>query len=118
MITCVAKYVKIFFLCNNLSLQLINIVSSNMQPKHVTFEYYLIYTFFQVVFSFRTVLTLSLEAHSIDLVLSLRKLILSLLPANHSQMFVKSSFNCFSFFFFNILFLENKARVNNIKKQI
>ena len=96
-----------FFLWRNLSLEIIllitfraidspDTVSSNIQPKDVTFECYFICIFLYLIFSFGTLFILRLEAESIDLVLSSPKWMLSLLFTNHSQMFVKSSFNCFS----------------------
>ena len=96
-----------FFLCRNLSLEFIlwitfrttdsaDIVSSNMHPNYVTFKYCLICMFLWVLFSFGTLFISFLEAKGIDLVLSSPKWILSLLSRNHSQMFIKSPFNCFS----------------------
>ena len=107
-----------FFLSRNLSLEFIllitfraidspDIVSSNIQPKYVTFECCFICIFLYLIFSFGTLFILRLEAKSIDLVLSSPKWMLSLLSTNHSQMFVKSSFNCFSI---SITFFPWKTR--------
>ena len=80
-ITCVALDLKIFFLCRNLSLEFIllitfrvidssDIVSSNIQPKYVAFGCCFICIFLLLTFSFGTLFILRLEPKSIDLVLS------------------------------------------------
>ena len=98
---------NLIFLCENLSLEFIvlitfraivtrDIVSCNIRPKYVTFDFGLICIFLQVMFSFETFFILNWEAKCTDLVLFLQKWILSLLSINHSQMSIKSPFNCFS----------------------
>ena len=47
------------------------IVSSEMQPEYVTFEYCLICIFLELMFSFGTFFILCLEAKSIDILLTL-----------------------------------------------
>ena len=72
-------------------------VSSDMQPKHATFECCFIFVYFyNWCLVFGTFFISHLEAKSIDLVLSSLKRMLILLSTDHSQMFVKSLFNYFS----------------------
>ena len=83
--TCIALELKICFLCRSLSLDFIlmitfcgintpDTVSSNMQPKYVTFECCLICIFLQVMFSFGTFI-LRLEAITLLCTKTLGKLI-------------------------------------------
>ena len=96
------------FLCRNLSPEFTLLitframdspdsVSSDMQPKHATFECCFIFLYFyNRCLVFGTFFISHLEAKSTDLVLSALKQMLILLSTDHSQMFVKSLFNYFS----------------------
>ena len=96
---------NLFFLCRNLYLELILLItfrdinssvifSSNMQTKFVAFEFCSICIFLYVMFSFGTFLCLLSEAKVTDIVLFSPKWIISLLSTNYSQMSVKSPFTC------------------------